>query len=132
MHGELLKVSCVKCGAIHEWREDLSVNVNCTACGQKGGMRPHIVWFGESVPMLDVAVEEIIKCDAIMIIGTSMQVYPAASLTAYAKADIPIYYIDPNPNINYELSKSKRLKIFRGPATIETKKAIESLKSYRP
>jgi NAD-dependent deacetylase len=58
-------------------------------------MRPHIVWFGEAVPMMEEAVELVSKADILLIIGTSMAVYPAAGLIYYAKSNIPVYYIDP-------------------------------------
>ena len=127
LHGELTKaVSCGDEEYIIECNGDITPKDQCPQGFQ---MRPFIVWFGEEVPMLPVAIKEIEKCDAIMIIGTSMQVYPAASLTAYAPVDTHIFYIDPKPNVNYELSLSNRLKIFKGPATIETKNAIQTLKN---
>lgn len=58
-------------------------------------MRPHIVWFGESVPLIEDAASIVEKADILMIIGTSMQVYPAAGLIYYTQPTIPIYYIDP-------------------------------------
>ncbi|MDD3330154.1 MAG: NAD-dependent deacylase [Bacteroidales bacterium] len=58
-------------------------------------MRPHIVWFGESVPKMEEAADIVQKADIILIIGTSMAVYPAAGLIYYAKNEIPVYYIDP-------------------------------------
>lgn len=58
-------------------------------------LRPHIVWFGEAVPMIEKAVEVISQADIAMVIGTSMVVYPAASLIHYAPKNIPVYYIDP-------------------------------------
>ncbi len=47
MHGELAKARCRLCGAVMPWREDLSVATPCPSCGRAGGMRPHVVWFGE-------------------------------------------------------------------------------------
>jgi NAD-dependent deacetylase len=57
------------------------------------------VWFGEAVPMIDRAAELVSEADIIVIIGTSMQVYPAAGLVRYAKHNTPIYFIDPKPTI---------------------------------
>jgi len=62
-------------------------------------LRPFIVWFGEAVPMIEKAAELVSKADIVVIIGTSMQVYPAAGLIHYAKKGIPIYLIDPK-NVN--------------------------------
>ena len=126
LHGELTKASSSGDPSyVKTWHGAISSSDICPKGFQ---MRPYIVWFGEAVPMLESAIKEIANCDAIIIIGTSMQVYPAASLTSYAPLDVPIYYVDPNPTINYELSQSNRLKIFKGPATIETSNAIQALK----
>ncbi len=58
-------------------------------------LRPHIVWFGESVPMIEPAAEIVSQADIFVIIGTSLQVYPAAGLVNYSKTETPIYVIDP-------------------------------------
>lgn len=59
-------------------------------------LRPHIVWFGEAVPKITAAIDAVEAADILLIVGTSLQVYPAAGLYAYAKSDAPIYIIDPN------------------------------------
>ena len=61
--------------------------------------------------MLEKAIRHVLVADLMIIIGTSMQVYPAASLVDYLPEGKRIYYIDPNPNISYELAKSSRLKV---------------------
>lgn len=102
LHGELRKVrSCINSEYIIEWDDDLNQQHKCPDGSQ---LRPHIVWFGEAVPMIDQAINIISDAEYIWIIGTSMQVYPAASLVSYAPSSSKIYYIDPNPKINYELS----------------------------
>ena len=58
-------------------------------------LRPHIVWFGEAVPKINLAIDAVEAADILLIVGTSLQVYPAAGLYAYAKSDTPIYIIDP-------------------------------------
>ena len=58
-------------------------------------LRPHIVWFGEAVPNIGKAIDAVEQADILLIVGTSLQVYPAAGLYAYAKASAPIYIIDP-------------------------------------
>lgn len=58
-------------------------------------LRPHIVWFGEAVPKIGQAIDAVESADILLIVGTSLQVYPAAGLYAYAQASIPIYIIDP-------------------------------------
>jgi NAD-dependent deacetylase len=58
-------------------------------------LRPHIVWFGEAVPKIETAANAVMDADILLIVGTSMQVYPAAGLYRYASMDTPIYIIDP-------------------------------------
>ncbi len=60
-------------------------------------LRPFIVWFGESVPMIEVAVEEVETADILVVVGSSLNVYPAAGLVHYARPTTPIYVIDPKP-----------------------------------
>lgn len=59
-------------------------------------LRPHIVWFGEAVPKISQAIDAVESADILLIVGTSLQVYPAAGLYRYAGHDTPIYIIDPN------------------------------------
>ena len=59
-------------------------------------LRPHIVWFGEMVPAMEQAVELVQEADILVIIGTSMQVYPAAGLINYTRKNVPVFLIDPN------------------------------------
>lgn len=102
LHGELTKVrSTVNENHILNWTEDLHLG----DVDYKGNqLRPHIVWFGEPVPAIEQAVVMIKEADIVLIIGTSLQVYPAAGLMHYAKAHVPVYYIDPNPATIYELA----------------------------
>lgn len=98
LHGELLKVrSTLKDNLVYDWRKDLNQGDLCELGSQ---LRPHIVWFGEAVPLLEQAIDITATADILIIIGTSMQVYPAASLINYAKPGAPIYFIDPNPAIS--------------------------------
>ena len=95
LHGELRKVRSIEDRTyILDWTTDLT-----TKDKDPNGfaMRPHIVWFGEDVPMLHNAVEIINTADIVIIIGTSLQVYPAASLYEYAPEKAEVFYIDPNP-----------------------------------
>ncbi|MBT9188473.1 SIR2 family NAD-dependent protein deacylase [Zobellia russellii] len=98
IHGELLKArSTVNENTVLPWKADLNLGDLC----EKGyQLRPHIVWFGEAVPLLKEAALATQKADIVIIIGTSMQVYPAASLIDYAQENVPIYFIDPNPNVS--------------------------------
>ena len=67
-------------------------------CDKGGQLRPNVVWFGEDVPEIQTAIQEVRKCDILIIIGTSLNVYPAASLIDYAKQSKRIIIIDPNSN----------------------------------
>jgi NAD-dependent deacetylase len=111
LHGELFKVRPVNdpCRII-EWREDLILG-DTTEDGVQ--LRPHVVWFGEDVPNMTPAIRIVADADVVVVIGTSLQVYPAAGLMSYAKAKTPIYLIDPKPG----LSESGNLYIFAESAT---------------
>jgi len=95
LHGELKKVrSTVNPDLIYtldHW--ELKDGDNCELGSQ---LRPHIVWFGESVPMIEPAMSIASKADIFIVIGTSMVVYPAASLINFVSNKVPKYYIDPN------------------------------------
>lgn len=97
LHGELLKArSTFDEDLVMDWREDIKIGDFCEFNYQ---LRPHVVWFGEPVPMFEKAMEITAGADILMIVGTSMQVYPAAGLVDFAPAGIPVYFIDPKPNI---------------------------------
>ncbi|RLZ07317.1 SIR2 family NAD-dependent protein deacylase [Faecalibacter macacae] len=94
LHGELNKVRSVR---NDEVTFDCTENIFLGDLAKDGGqLRPHIVWFGEMVPMMDAAIEETLQADIFIIIGTSLQVYPAASLLDYTKTDAKVICIDPN------------------------------------
>ena len=104
LHGELLKVRSTKPNAIEfDWKEDILMGDTCEAGYQ---LRPHIVWYGEAVPMLDDAIAITAMADILIIVGTSMQVYPAASLIDFVSEETPIYFIDPKPSISENTRKN--------------------------
>jgi NAD-dependent deacetylase len=86
MHGELLKARCTTCGAVHGWRDDLAVATPCPSCGQSGGLRPDVVWFGEMPVGLDEIETAIEESDLFVAIGTSGSVWPAAGFVEMARA----------------------------------------------
>jgi NAD-dependent deacetylase len=115
LHGELLKIkSTGNPNDIKVWKDDINMGDTCDKGHQ---LRPHIVWFGEAVPEIDTAVKICYAADILIIIGTSMQVYPAASLIDYVQPDTTIFYIDPKPAISNE-----------GKATVIEKSATEGMK----
>ena len=125
LHGELLKVrSTLDENLIYHWPGDLTAKDKCEKGAQ---LRPHIVWFGEQVPMLTKAAELTYDGDIIIIIGTSMNVYPAAGLVGYARPGVPVYYIDPRPNISYELKVRPNLKVIPEKGGIGVPKLVEEL-----
>lgn len=98
LHGELMKVrSMTHPERVYELDLDnLDTDVN-TRDSYGDPVRPHIVFFQEAVPNIEPAIELMEMADVVVIIGTSMAVYPAAGLVGYARRGVPVYYIDPNP-----------------------------------
>jgi NAD-dependent deacetylase len=125
LHGELFKVRSTgyENGSI-TWKKDLNKGDLCTNGFQ---LRPDIVWFGEQVPLLPTAMEIIEKADIFVVIGTSMQVYPAASLIHYVPSGKPIYFIDPKPTISE--SAFPNLTVLAENATIGVKR-LSNLITY--
>ena len=94
LHGELLKVrSTLDEHLVYEWKQDLKVG---DKCGKGAQLRPHIVWFGEQVPMIEVAGKIASQADIFIVIGTSLVVYPAAGLVHYTDYTVPKYVVEPN------------------------------------
>lgn len=121
LHGELLKArSTYDEDLIFDWRTDINAGDMCEHNFQ---LRPHIVWFGEMVPLLEPAAAIVSQADYIVIIGTSMQVYPAAGLIDYAKLTASIYFVDPKPAI----SERKNLTIYAETATTGVPKVVKAL-----
>ena len=99
LHGELTKVTSSWQPSnpkyIKELKpEEFEVKISDTAA-DGSQLRPFIVWFGEAVPMIETAIDYCLKADIFLIIGTSLNVYPAAGLLNYVPADVPVYLIDP-------------------------------------
>ncbi len=119
LHGELLKVrSTYDTNDIQDWKTDLVLGDKCKKGDQ---LRPHIVWFGEDVPMIEIAVKICETADILIIIGTSMQVYPAAGLMNYVPKHTPMYFIDPKPSIDCK----ENLTVIAETATVGVTKFIE-------
>lgn len=98
LHGELRKVRSTK---DPNYIKDIGYTELHLGdlCPQGGQLRPHIVWFGEDVPLIPQAAETVSDADILVIVGTSLQVYPAAGLVNYAPKGIPIFLIDPSENL---------------------------------
>ncbi len=85
MHGEMLKARCERCGGVHAWNGDLSLETPCPSCAMPGGMRPHVVWFGEMPFEMERIYAALRQCKRFISIGTSGNVYPAAGFVAEAR-----------------------------------------------
>ena len=121
LHGELLKArNIVDEFSVIDCKTDIKLGDTCPKGHQ---LRPHIVWFGEAVPMIDTAVDVCMTADILLIIGTSMQVYPAASLMHYVPEHTPTFFIDPKPAIE----RKHNLTVIAETATVGIKRFIESL-----
>ncbi len=123
LHGELLKARSTKnSNLIYNWQKDLILG---DFCEENSQLRPHIVWFGENVPMFDKAIEITSEADILIIVGTSMQVYPAAHLINCAKPNVSIYFIDPRPTIQQNLYSN--LTVLSEKASVGVVKVVDLL-----
>jgi len=100
LHGELMKVCSSRNVDDPRYIQQLTPE-NCevepgTKAGDGSLLRPYIVFFGEAVPNISVAIDEAQQADIFVIIGTSLNVYPAAGLFHYVRPGVPVYLIDPN------------------------------------
>jgi len=121
LHGELFKVrSSGNEFDVQSWTKDLVLG---NVCERGYQLRPHIVWFGEAVPMIDKSMEICATADTLVIIGTSMQVYPAASLMHYVPEGTSTFFIDPNP----AMESNGHLKVIAETATKGLQTLIELL-----
>jgi NAD-dependent deacetylase len=123
MHGELAKVRCTACGAVHAWADDLSTDTPCPACGARGGMRPHIVWFGEMPMAMDEIGAALEACGLFVSIGTSGNVYPAAGFVAEVRGRARTV------ELNLEPSSGTRLfdEAIHGAATVVVPAFVQRL-----
>ena len=95
LHGEIRKARSVARPDVVVPLEGTELNVG--DLGPDGAqLRPHIVWFGEAVPMIDAAMDVVTSADVVVVVGTSLQVYPAAGLVGHAPQHAPIHVVDPN------------------------------------
>ena len=113
LHGELMKVCSSRDVENRRYWKTLTPDDCEVVPGTKAGdgslLRPYIVFFGEAVPNISLAAHEVSEADILIIIGTSLNVYPAAGLVHYAKPNAAIYLIDPNPVVGGMLSNVHHL-----------------------
>jgi NAD-dependent deacetylase len=122
LHGELLKArSSVDPGWVVPCTGDIALGELC-AHGQQ--LRPHIVWFGEGVPLMDAAVELASQADIFMVVGTSLQVYPAANLLQFVPRAAQQFYVDPQPA---KMPETRRMRVVSEPATVGVVQLVSEL-----
>jgi len=128
LHGELNKVrSSGDESLIYDWSETPEKEIEMGDLCDKGHqLRPHIVWFGEAVPMMDIAVKEVITADIFMVVGTSLAVYPAAGLVDYVERGVPKYIID--PNIPTHLTSGNDFHFIEEKGSVGVPMAIQKIK----
>lgn len=125
IHGELLKSqSTINLDVTYPCLTDINIGDCCELGGQ---LRPFIVWFGEEVPLLDAAIAKIIEADIVIVVGSSMQVYPAAGLVSFAPADSRVYYVDPKPSVNDALAQAATLEVIESTAVVGLPKLTKQL-----
>lgn len=122
LHGELRKVrSTVQENLVLDWDTDLTMEHKDS---DGHALRPHIVWFGEDVPKIKEAIEMTRQADILIVIGTSLQVYPAADLVHYTKNDIPKFIIDPKAD---NLSTRLSFEVIRENASVGVPSLVKKL-----
>jgi NAD-dependent deacetylase len=123
LHGELKKVRSTLNAAYVKELEGWELKEG-DLCPEGAQLRPHIVWFGEAVPMFDEAVRISKTADMLIVIGTSLNVYPAAGLMHYAPGHAPVWLIDPG---EFQLQSSPKLVHIKEPATIGVVRLVDEL-----
>ncbi len=122
LHGELLKMRGVADeSVVYECEEDINLGDLCVKGSQ---LRPHIVWFGEAVPKIEEAAYIVGHADIVIIIGTSLLVYPAAGLIHYSKYETPKWLVDP---AEMQLPHIPNLKFINEKATIGVDYLVKEL-----
>ncbi len=125
MHGEMFKARCAYCHGVHSWREDLSLETVCPACDSSGGMRPHVVWFGEMPFDMDRIYAALARCRLFISVGTSGNVYPAAGFVQEATFTARAHTVE----LNLEPSEGATLfaEAQYGPATEIVPRYVDKL-----
>lgn len=129
LHGELMKVrSMTHPERVYELKEENLYTSTETRDEYGDPMRPHIVFFQEAVPNIEPAIEMAGEADIFVVIGTSLVVYPAASLMNFVRRDVPIFYIDPNPA---PVPKNSNITVIAKTATEGMAELAEILKKMK-
>lgn len=113
LHGEIMKVRSSRYEELTYDIAGTEINIG-DKCEKGFQLRPHIVWFGEAVPEMDTAIKLTMQADIFIVIGTSLEVYPAASLLEYASQNIDKYIIDPKAKELPYISNLNSIKMSAG------------------
>jgi NAD-dependent deacetylase len=123
LHGELSKARSTSDPSLIYEIGGKAIEMGDT-CEKGSQLRPHIVWFGEAVPMMEKAADLAAQADIFMVVGTSLNVYPAAGLIDYVEDDVPKYIVDPNmPHVRMR----QNLNLIQEKGTIGVPKVAEEL-----
>ncbi len=123
LHGEINKVKSSGPNAEKKYYQQNAWEVKMgEKCPEGYQLRPHVVWFGEAVPMLEEAARVIEKADLLVVVGTSLNVYPAAGLVDYVPSKADCYIVDPS-----EVTVPRKFEVIREKATSGLKKLSETL-----
>lgn len=125
MHGIYTKSRCNYCAHVIDWAGDLSVRDICVACGKGGGMRPHVVWFGETPLEMERIYAALSDCDLFLSIGTSGHVYPAAGFVALVRRATQAHTAE--LNLEPSLGATQFAEAHYGPATVTVPAYVEGL-----
>lgn len=121
MHGELRKVRCLRCREVMGWDHDTSTLSVCPRCGRSGGLRPHVVWFGE-IPLEMERIQAALEgCGAFLAVGTSGNVYPAAGFVDLAAGAHTVEL-----NLERSLVSSRFRESRLGPASVTVPALVEA------
>ena len=123
LHGEIFKARSTRNPDLIYDLDGWELNIGDT-CELGSQLRPHIVWFGEAVPMIEPAAELAHDADIFVVVGTSLAVYPAAGLVNFVRKGVPIYVIDPKA---VEMTDTVNVTFIQEPATIGMKILKERL-----
>jgi NAD-dependent deacetylase len=125
MHGELLRVRCLACHAVSTWAEEILAGSRCPVC-TRGGLRPHIVWFGELPLEMDRITRALARCGTFAAIGTSGHVYPAAGFVEMVPAGTRTFELNTEASLISSAFRERRL----GPASRTVPEWVEQLLTF--
>lgn len=125
LHGEIMKVrsSSDPTDIIHWGARDLEMGDLCSLGSQ---LRPHIVWFGEDVPEFARVIPIVLEADVLLVVGTSLKVYPAAGLVDFVRPGTPVFVVDPDSSVA-PLSSDGDVRFFTEPAAKAVPAIVEEL-----